>query len=182
MPINNLRDVAYLSGNPAKTGIPYLPNPTLESWQAEFIDYNATSAGSGTVAAVGKLVRLQAVATTATTGNPGGAVFIQSSTSSEPLATRQYGIVIQAAGVPTTTNGDLNQAKGVMVQAGVIQALCTTTSTAISVDSPLGSDGAGNLTVLTGTPAAGAVLARSLGTLTTSTSTPTLLYVNVGGY
>lgn len=182
MPINDLRDNAYLSGNPAKTGVPMLPVPTLEPWYAEVIDYNATSAGSGTPAAFGKLVRLQAVATTATTGNTGGATFIQSTTASEALASRQFGIVTQAATVPTALNGDLNQYKAVIAQSGVVPALCTTTSTAIAVDSPLGSDGAGNLTVLTGTPAAGAVLARSLGTLTTSTSSPTLVYVNVGGY
>lgn len=82
--------------------------------------------------------------------------------------------------------------KAVVMYDGPVQAFVTTNSTqAISAGSPLGADGAGNL-MLVSTPAyaatlvpvaqPGQVLARALGSMAASISTPTLMSVYVGGY
>ena len=88
--------------------------------------------------------------------------------------------------------------KAVVMYDGPVQAFVTTLSgQAISAGSPLGADGGGNL-MLVSTPAInnvlgtnlqnvavaqpGQVLARALGPLAASISTPTLIPVYVGGY
>lgn len=88
--------------------------------------------------------------------------------------------------------------KAVVMYDGPVNAFVTTLSAqAISAGSPLGADGGGNLTLVS-TPAInsvlgtnlqnvavaapGQVLARALGPLAASISTPTLVPVYVGGY
>jgi len=162
MPMNDVRDEAYLSGNPAKTGFPLNPAPSLAPWQQGYIE------NASTPAAYGNLVRLYVNAT-----NTGGAFFSISVSSAEVMLPAEFGIVAQAA------SAKLSQ--GVMTYQGMAYALCTTTGTAIAVGTLLSSDGAGNLTPAPGSPTPGQLLARSLGTLAGSTSTPTLTLVYVGG-
>lgn len=162
MPINDVRDEAYLSGNPTKTGSPMVPAPSLALWEEGFVDVGTT------LATVGQVVVKKALAT-----NTGGANAAVSATANQVLLSKEYGIVTQAA-------VSAQSATGVMCESGVVSALCTTTSTAIAVGTLLSADGSGNLTPAPTTPTPGQLLARSLGTLTTSTSTPTAVLVFVG--
>lgn len=162
MPINDVRDIAYLSGNPAKTGSPLQGAPSLAPWQQGYIENNTTPA------IYGQLVRMYVNAT-----NTGGAYFIKSVTAAEVFLQGESGIVAEAAGAQYNS--------GIYTYQGMAYALCTTTSTAIAVGTLLAADGTGNLTVAPTTPTPGQIVARSLGTLVTSTSTPTLTLVYVGG-
>lgn len=179
--LSPLRDNAYISGNPNASnnppGAPELGRATIEPYIQEVLDLNAST----TPAAIGKLMVRQLNAT-----NIGGAMFQQSTTAAQALNTFECGIVTRAAQVPSIATaypgGDLNVDKSSITQIGPVQALCTTTSTAIAVGSFLVADGAGNLTAATGTPSPGVVLAKSLGTLGTSIGTPTLTWVMMGGF
>ena|SRR5215813_2288408 len=163
MPMNDVVDEAYSSGNPTSTGVPLIPAPTLPPWEEGYVDVGTT------LATVGQLVVKKAAAT-----NTGGAQAQVSATANQALMRGEFGIVTKAA--PSA-----QAATGVMLQRGTVQALCTTTSTAIAVGTLLSADGAGNLTPAPTTPTPGQILARAYGTLTTSTSTPTLVLVMMGG-
>ena len=162
MPTNDVVDLSYLSGNPPKTGIPMVPASKLVPWYEGFVDVG------GTLATAGQLIVLQA-----TSANTGGANFLKSSVASQVLLNGEYGIV-------TAPAASAQSATGFCVKRGVVAALCTTTGTAIAAGTLLAADGAGNLTVAPSSPTPGQLLARSLGALASSTSTPTLVLVYVG--
>jgi hypothetical protein len=164
MPINDVIDESYLSGNPTSTGKPLIPAPSLDSYQEGFVDNGTTQA------VVGQLVVKQIAST-----NTGGAYAQVSAVANQVLMRGEFGIVSKAA--VSATN-----ATGVMLQRGPVQALCTTGgSVAIAVGTLLSADGAGNLIPAPTTPTPGQILARSYGTLPISTSTPTLVLVQMGG-
>lgn len=162
MPINDVIDEAYLSGNPTKTGPPMVPGPKLVPWYEGFVDVGST------LATAGQLVVLQATAANLAGGN-----FLKSSVAAQVLLRGEYGIVTSPASSATS-------ATGMCVKQGVVLALCITSGTAIAAGTLLAADGAGNLTVAPGSPTPGQLLARSLGVLASSTSTPTLVLVYVG--
>jgi hypothetical protein len=162
MPYNDVIDESYTSGNPTKTGIPMIQAPKLVPWYEGFVDVGTT------LAIAGQLVVLQAAA-----ANLGGGNFLKSSVAAQVLLRGEYGIV-------TTPASSAQSATGACVKQGVVPALCITTGTAIAVGTLLAADGAGNLTVAPTTPTPGQLLARSLGVLASSTSTPTLVLVYVG--
>jgi hypothetical protein len=166
MPINDVVDESYLSGNPSKTGFPMVPAPQLDPYQEGYVDAATTLAAQ---AVVGQLVVKQIAAT-----NTGGAYALLSAVANQVLMHNEFGICTKA---PLS----LASATGVMVHSGTCFAFCTTTGTAIAVGTLLSADGAGNLTVAPGSPTPGQILARSYGTLAASTSTPTLVLVQLGG-
>lgn len=162
MPVNDVIDQANLSGNPTRTGIPMVPSPKLVPWYEGYLDVGST------LAIAGQLIVLQATAANLAGGN-----FLKSSVAAQVLLSGEYGIVTGAASSATS-------ATGMCVKQGVVQALCVTSGTAIAAGTLLAADGAGNLTVAPTTPTPGQLLARSLGVLASSTSTPTLVLVYVG--
>jgi hypothetical protein len=162
MPMNDVIDESYGSGNPTKTGIPMVNAPTLPVWEEGFVDIG------GTLATVGQVVVKSFLA-----ANTGGANAAVSATANQVLLEGEYGVVTKAA-------LSAQAASGVMQQRGPVQAYCTTTSTAIAAGTLLSADGAGNFTVAPGSPTPGQLLARAMGALAGSTSTPTLVQVHVG--
>jgi hypothetical protein len=162
MPINDVIDESYLSGNPSKTGSPMVGAPTLPVWEEGYVDIG------GTLATVGQIVVKSFLA-----ANTGGANAAVSATANQVLLEGEYGVVTKAAVSATS-------ATGVMQQRGPVQALCITTGTAIAVGTLLSADGAGNFTVAPGSPTPGQLLARAMGALASSTSSPTLVLVHVG--
>lgn len=174
-----LRDNAYSSASPtnstASGSSSMLVASTIEPCIQEVIDTTTTPA------AVGKLL----VLVYSLANNPGLSQYIASTTATEARGLFEYGIVTKAAGTaalsPAFPGGDLNLNKATITQVGPAKALCVTTGTPIAAGTPLAADGAGNLTPVA-SPAAGTVLARAIGTLAGSTSTPTLVLVRVGGY
>ena len=198
---------AGVSTNPGVSA-PRLEESTIEVFDVTAPTTLSAVAGATTYptpAAAGKLLVLDPISSI------GGARWKQSNVNMQPIARGQYGIVV-AAGLPqNASNNDagpaigfsnsggtavINEAaygtKAVVMYDGPVQAFVTTNSTqAISAGSPLGADGAGNL-MLVSTPALnstnvavaapGQVLARALGPLAASISTPTLVNVYVGGY
>jgi hypothetical protein len=174
MPINDVVDIAYGSGNPSKTGSPMQPGPTIAPFQQGYVENSVTPA------VLGKLVRLfvnasnVSVNTVNTTsgGAKGGALAQQAAVAGEVFLSGECGIVTQAAAAQNM--------QGVFVYQGIAYALCTTTTTAIAVGTLLAADAAGNLTPAPGSPTPGQIIARSYGTLATNTTTPTLVPVWVG--
>jgi hypothetical protein len=177
--LSPLRDNAYASGSPTNStssgSSSLLVTATIEPFIQEVLDTTTIPAP------VGKLL----VFVYSLANNKGGAQYIQSTTATEARGLFEYGIVTKSAAVAATSpafpGGDLNLGKAQITQVGITLALCTTTGTAIAAGTPLAADGSGNLTPVA-SPAAGTVLARAIGTLAGSTSTPTLVLVRVGGY
>jgi hypothetical protein len=165
MPINDIVDQLYTSET---TGIypgPMSNSQGLRPWEEGYVDMATTLV---TQAIVGQLVVKQIAAI-----NTGGGNALLSAIANQVLLNREYGVVTKAA-------LSLANPTGVMQQGGTCLAFCTTTGTAIAVGTLLSADGAGNLTVAPTTPTPGQILARSYGILAGSTSTPTLVLVQVG--
>lgn len=168
MPVNDVIDLNYASGNKVSptANAPFVTGPKLVPYEDGYVD-NATTVSA--LATAGQLiVRVFSAA------NVLGGLAQRSAVAAQVLLSGDYGIVTGAATAPATA------ATGLAVWRGVTQALCTTTGTAIALGTLLAADGAGNLTVAPTTPTPGQLLARSLGTLAASTSTPTLVPVIVG--
>jgi len=177
--LSPLRDNAYTSGSPtnstASGSSSLLVSATIEPFIQEVIDTTTIPAP------VGKLL----VLVYSFANNKGGAQYIQSTSATAAYGLFEYGIVTKSAATASAATaypgGDLNLVKAQITQVGIALALCTTTGTAIAAGTPLAADANGNLTPVS-SPAAGTVLARAIGALGTSISTPTLVLVRVGGY
>lgn len=190
---------------------PGISAPRLEESTIEVLDVTAPTLLSAvpgaitypTPAPAGKLLVMDPISSI------GGARWKLSNQSMQPIARGQYGIVVGAGLPQNASNNDAGAAigysnaagtqvfneaaygtKAVVMYDGPVQAFVTTNSAqAISAGSPLGADGGGNLGLVstpsfatTGVAAPGQVLARALGGLAASISTPTLTAVYVGGY
>ena len=142
-----------------------------------------TASGSTvTPAASGKLLVLDA-----TTGTVGAATWRQNTQANKAVPRGQYGIVFTPgqASEASAANGTSTGTKAQVVIEGPCAALLTTAptnTTAISAGMALSADNAGNLTYAGASPGAGTVLATAMGSLATGISTPTLTFVDVGGY
>jgi hypothetical protein len=125
-------------------------------------------------AVAGKLLACQFAST-----NVSGTGYAQNATATAVLPAFTYGIVVTPAQVMAQQGTTQVRSQAEIIQAGPAQALCTTGTTAISPGTLLVADANGNLTPAGATPAAGTILAVSLGSLPASTSTPTLVPVMV---
>jgi hypothetical protein len=189
---------------------PGISAPRLEESTIEVLDVTAPTTLSAVTNAVtyptpapaGKLLVMD------WTSAIGGSRWKLSNVNMQPIARGQYGIVVAAGAVQNVSQNDagpaittnpsgttnINEAqfgtKAVVMYDGPVLAFCTTLSgQAISAGSPLGADGGGNLMLVStpsfatpGVAAPGQVLARALGPLAASISTPTLIPIYVGGY
>ena len=181
--IRNVQDLAYPSAA-VSPGLPeaFQATPNIEGIDATVIDNRASGSTAYPVGAL--------FVESFTANNPGDANYIPSLVASQPLPMFSYG-VITAVPVPPAggnppgsipigkTSGGGNEIR--IRQKGGCFALCTTTGTAIAAGTLLGADGAGNLTPIAGT-VNGTCLAIAKGALAGATSTPTLVFVNVGGF
>lgn len=207
MPLHRLYNLTTGTGNPSYltnltpggAGIqvagtstnPMISAPRLEESEIEVLDITApTNIGtSGTVpgapALQGKLLVMSWA------DSIGGARWKQSTVQSQALARGQYGIVSSAGqanetGFATTSStGNVSQgSKAIVMYDGPINAFVETQAAGISCapGTPLVADGAGNLMPVISAPGAGTVLARSLGAVAASVSTPVLIPIFVGGF
>lgn len=182
MPNREVIDLSYGSGNPAGTGIPFIPGPRKEPYTEEYIDGAATPAA---YAAVGQIV----VEDFTTYGS---ASWKKSAVVNQAVPPFSCGAVIKPAAAnagantyPPNASSVPNQTQGTAVVNGPALALATSTANAnkaINVGDPLCLDGAGNLTSAPATPATGTVVAVAQQALAGATGTPTLIKVRMGGY
>ena len=171
MPINEVRDIAYASGNPNKTGSPMQLVASVAPFEQGYVENSATPA------VLGQVVRMYVNASNVgiNTSNPnggveGGALAQAGSTLNEVFLPGEVGICALPAGV--------QGGQGVYVYQGFAYALCVTAST-LAVGTLLSANASGYLTNAPGSPTPGQIVARSYGTLAT-TATPTLVPVYVG--
>jgi hypothetical protein len=184
--IRSVQDTAYPSGAVTAGALnPFQTGATLEGIDATVLD-NRT--GGSAALPVGKLWIEQFVA-----ANTGDANYAPSAAAAQAVPWGSFGVctgipvpsapAYGTALAPGTTSGGGNEIR--IRQKGICLAYATSTanaSAAIAPGTPLGADGAGNLTTLPATVLSGTCLAISKGTLAGGTATPTLILVTVGGY
>lgn len=178
MPNREVIDLSYGSGNPAGTGIPFIPGPRKEPYTEDVIDAGATLATLG-----------QILVEDFTTY--GSASWKKSAVANQAVPEFSCGVVVKPAAVNAGANTyppnsvTPNQTQATVVVNGPALALVTSTANtnkAINIGDPLCLDGAGNLTSAPATPAVGTVVAIAQQGLAGGTGAPTQLKVRMGGY
>ena len=130
-----------------------------DSYISEPIDITVWDVTSQTPAVLGKLLTMQFTST-----NQSGQNYSQNATANVQVPEMCYGVVT----VPAAAQG----AQAELRQIGTCQALCVTNVTSsITPGQLLVADNAGNLTASTAAPTFGTVLAISLGTVATGSTT-----------
>lgn len=177
---------AQVAGTQAAPG---MVAPRREGCEQEVLDVTSVpSSGTlATPAAQGKLLVQDLTVNAINPASKRGGTWRLSATASAAIPYAKFGVVmISGQNSPnlkliTAVSGTSQGVKAQVIYDGPVAAYCTTTGTAIAPGTLLGADGAGNLTPIA-SPAAGEVLAIAADTLAASTSTPTLVAVDVGGY
>jgi hypothetical protein len=166
MPVRELYDTGYASGNPGIYG-GFTTQPTEEQTYATVLDQSTT------VATVGKILVRQMTNT-----NTGACNYVQSATANQRLMGGEYGVVVVGA---SATGG-----KAFIKTRGVANAFVqnnSNTSKTINAGDDLALDGLGNMTSAPSNPYAAAVATAmfALSGAASATVTPELLLVNLGG-
>jgi hypothetical protein len=205
MALRRLYNLYMASGNPSYlTGLqaggaatqvsgttpnPMIGTPRRETEEQEVLD--VTASGTTVQPAVqGALLVQDLTVQSLNKASQGGGAWRQSATANARIPRGKYGIVMIPGyndpdfAAATATSGTSSGLKAQVVLDGPCMALAVTTNTATIVPgSLLTADGAGHLRLApSGTLNSGEVLAVSAGTLPWSTSTATLIPVDVGGY
>lgn len=179
MPNREVIDLAYGSGNPAGTGVPFVPGLRKEPFTEDVID--TTVAG---FAPAGKILVEDFTVY-------GSAQWKLSAVANQAVPEFSCGVVTKPAGANAGPNTypanmqNLNQSQAMVTVNGLALAYATSTANAnkaIAVGDPLCLDGAGNLTSAPAAPVPGSVVAIAQQALAGATGVATLIKVRMGGY